>query len=259
MALYVDPRTGSLRDVIIWIVEELKRLKAQVYKLSQGGGSGGTQNLQETLNNGSEATLFNPVKIVSPLITLTSAGVDSPNTIVVNDNTDGGGGRIWLRSQSGYGVKIDSNNEVGISAPYIRLDTNTLLFKNFIVSNLPFLGGTEYGYATVTDALNPITGNQVIGGGNIVCPVFYDGTKWIALRGTAPRTQGVTTLTLDGMTSVYTIAHGLGQVPSFAYAGRGNSTNFDVFNTTWDSNNITITYENPPIAGTLDVNWIALK
>lgn len=40
MAIYTDPKTGSLRDVIIWVVEEIKKLKAQILKISSGGSGG---------------------------------------------------------------------------------------------------------------------------------------------------------------------------------------------------------------------------
>jgi len=73
------------------------------------------------------------------------------------------------------------------------------------------------------------------------------------------RNQGMQNIILDGASTVYSIPHGLGVLPVFAYAGRGDSTNFDVFNTTWNTTNIIITYENPPLSGSLEINWIALK
>ncbi len=114
---------------------------------------------------------------------------------------------------------------------------------------------------TVLKFLSPVTTNATI---QIPAPLV-DGDytlateDWVTTLLDANRNQGVYTLTLDGVSSVYTIPHGLGVVPSFAHAGRGASTNFDVFNTTWDATNIIITYQNPPLAGSLNINWIALK
>ncbi len=73
------------------------------------------------------------------------------------------------------------------------------------------------------------------------------------------RTKGIQTLILDGITTVYTIAHGLGQIPSVAFAVRKSSTNFENYNTDWDDTNIILTYATPPAAESLDITWIALK
>lgn len=83
--------------------------------------------------------------------------------------------------------------------------------------------------------------------------------EWVTSLLDGNRNEGMENIVLDGLTTVYNVPHGLGVIPSFAYAGRGNSENFDVFNTTWDTNNIIITYQNPPLAGNLTLNWIALK
>lgn len=251
MGIYVDPRTGSLRDVIIWIVEELKKLKAQVYKLSQGG-SGGTQDLQSVLNNGTYAeNLDNPNSFVDFLngdnISLVLSNGDWRSRLSMSNNEIDG--NIALSSNtlsSGVYGQIELN--AGKILLFETVDDNSEFFrKTTTVKFETPIALAEDGAATILIPAKPV--------GSYILMVKEDFLTELETT----RTKGVTTINLDGVASVYTIPHGLGQVPSFAFAGRGSSTNFDVFNTTWDATNIIITYENPPIAGTLDINWIALK
>jgi len=55
---------------------------------------------------------------------------------------------------------------------------NLLKLKEFTVATLPTPTGTAY--ATVTDALAPSYLVTVVGGGSIVCPVFYNGSVWVS-------------------------------------------------------------------------------
>lgn len=73
------------------------------------------------------------------------------------------------------------------------------------------------------------------------------------------RTKGVSTIVLDGVASVYSIPHGLGQNPSIAFANLIDSLNFENFRVTWNTTNIVLTYNTPPAAETIMVSWIALK
>ena len=51
----------------------------------------------------------------------------------------------------------------------------------YTVATLPSPPLTGSGtYATVSDALAPTYLVTVVGGGSVVCPVFYDGTNWVA-------------------------------------------------------------------------------
>lgn len=313
MALYVDPRTGSLRDVIIWIVEELKKLKAQVYKLSQGGGSGGNQNIQSVMENGDfyignmdpvRPTAFGMVPGRSGVALVKDGNglnivdgngsfvltdlVDNNTTTKVNfnlvdgqdieysfpsDKLSGSYVIATLDDITGGTQDLDQTLGNGNESSYdIHLtdDAGIYVFTpQFPEDEVASLNASEQGGRltlnnVIDDSLkfNYIIPNpDQVGTGTFYLPVGDGDAKVLATLEDlgSNRTQGVQTITLDGMSSIYTIAHGLGQVPVFAYAGRGNSTNFDVFNTTWDGANITITYENPPIAGTLDINWVALK
>ncbi len=54
----------------------------------------------------------------------------------------------------------------------------TIQPKAYTVATLPTPTGTAY--ATVTDALAPAYLVTVVGGGAIVCPVFYNGTNWVS-------------------------------------------------------------------------------
>lgn len=54
----------------------------------------------------------------------------------------------------------------------------TIRLKNYTVATLPT--GVRGDTAYVTDALAPTYMTTVVGGGAIVCPVFYNGTAWVA-------------------------------------------------------------------------------
>lgn len=150
----------------------------QPYVISSLGGSGELQDLQSVLSEGSEGLIMSALKITSPSITLTSVGVDSPNTIVVNDNSTGGGGRIWINSQYSAGVTIDAGGDgLTVNSPITRLNSESVMLKTYTVSTLPIvLAGS---YATVSDALTPTYLAPVVGGGTVVTPVFYNGTNWV--------------------------------------------------------------------------------
>lgn len=54
---------------------------------------------------------------------------------------------------------------------------NTIRLKGYTVATLP--AGTQGDKAFVTDALTPTYNAIVVGGGAVVCEVFYNGTNWI--------------------------------------------------------------------------------
>lgn len=68
---------------------------------------------------------------------------------------------------------------------------------------------------------------------------------------------GVQNVVSDGSTTTYTIPHGSSTIPTVVLVTRGNSLDFTVFSTTWDTTNITIEYQSPPAPGTLVLNWLA--
>lgn len=77
------------------------------------------------------------------------------------------------------GVTFDA---VGTGASFTFSDkiivSNPVNLKNYTVATLPT--GVRGDIAYVTDALAPTFLTAVTGGGAIVCPVFYDGTNWVA-------------------------------------------------------------------------------
>ena len=50
----------------------------------------------------------------------------------------------------------------------------------YTVATLPTTGVSSGTYATVSDALAPAYLGVLVGGGSVVCPVFYNGTNWVA-------------------------------------------------------------------------------
>ena len=55
--------------------------------------------------------------------------------------------------------------------------SNGIAFKSYIVSALP--AGADGVRAFVTDALAPVFGSAVSGGGTVHVPVYYSGTAWM--------------------------------------------------------------------------------
>ena len=68
--------------------------------------------------------------------------------------------------------------------------------------------------------------------------------------------SGTYTFESDGFSTVYNIPHGLGVVPKSPIVTRGETSDFTVFKTTVDATNIIISYENPPLTGEINLNWI---
>lgn len=58
------------------------------------------------------------------------------------------------------------------------LFANDVVNKSYTVATLPTPTGTAF--AVVTDALAPTYMATVVGGGSVVCPVFFDGVSWKA-------------------------------------------------------------------------------
>lgn len=76
------------------------------------------------------------------------------------------------------------NASIGTLAEVLRLQgSKTLLsgalnLKNYTVATLPT--GVRGDMAYVTDAVAPTYLGALTGGGTVVCPVFYDGTRWVS-------------------------------------------------------------------------------
>ena len=57
--------------------------------------------------------------------------------------------------------------------------TNLISQKVFTVATLPTPNPTSTAYSTVSDATSPTYLSPVVGGGSVVCPVFYNGAAWV--------------------------------------------------------------------------------
>lgn len=90
-----------------------------------------------------------------------------------NSLTASTGDLINFSKQGVLTAKIDQNGE--FTVPKL-IATGVVRLKNYTVATLP--AGTQGDTAYVTDALAPTSGAVVVGGGAVVCPVFYDGTNW---------------------------------------------------------------------------------
>lgn len=72
------------------------------------------------------------------------------------------------------------------------------------------------------------------------------------------RTAGIHTFIADGSSFIYTFLHTYTVSPLVILVTRNQTTDFENFMTTWDNTIVTITYENPPSAGTINLNWLAI-
>jgi hypothetical protein len=66
---------------------------------------------------------------------------------------------------------------------------------------------------------------------------------------------GVATGTGNGVTTMFTIAHGLGTIPEVFFAEPSNSLSLGEFYRTADATNITLTFPIPPPTGSLSFSW----
>lgn len=83
-------------------------------------------------------------------------------------------------TDSGYNILDKEGSVIKFSLDKSgNLFTNSIVTKLYTVSTLPTVVPTG-ALATVSDALSPTYMSTVVGGGNVVCPVFYNGNVWIA-------------------------------------------------------------------------------
>jgi|GEM_PF-2214110 len=95
--------------------------------------------------------------------------------------------RVGYNASNYYSTTVGSTggvtfDAVGSGAGFTFSDrvinNSTVRLKNYTVATLP--AGTQGDMAYVTDALAPTYLTAVVGGGAVVCPVFYNGTNWVA-------------------------------------------------------------------------------
>lgn len=124
-------------------------------------------------------------------------------------------------------IKLRSNGEI-IS----RLSTLT----PYTVATLPTPDSNKTAFATVTDALNPVTNTVVVGGGSQKVPVFFNGTQWVV--GIADYSDVVRNLTITQIRSLS------GTLPSINFyttdIGQEGNWYYDASDTTSSDNTGTI-------------------
>ena len=74
-------------------------------------------------------------------------------------------------------MTVTINGTTGITAPSVTAD-NLMHSTAYTVATLP-AAGTAGRRAYVTNALLPVWGSTVAGGGSVKVPVFDNGTNWI--------------------------------------------------------------------------------
>jgi len=79
---------------------------------------------------------------------------------------------------NGRYVTLNASTTLSLSAPSLALPQNTYT-SPITVADLAFLAGVvQSSRCFVTDALAPVFGSIVNGGGAVPVPVYYDGTNW---------------------------------------------------------------------------------
>lgn len=91
-----------------------------------------------------------------------------------NSLTASTGDLINFSKQGVLTAKVNSDGE--FTVPKL-ITTGVVRLKNYTVATLP--AGTQGDTAYVTDATAPTYLTPVVGGGSVVCPVFYNGTTWV--------------------------------------------------------------------------------
>lgn len=71
------------------------------------------------------------------------------------------------------------------------------------------------------------------------------------------RNRGVATPAGNGVLTAFTIAHGLGSVPTYFNAVAGNLLSAGPFFITADATNLTVTFVAAPGVGALSLRWVA--
>lgn len=99
----------------------------------------------------------------------------SSSALYIDNNGSGSG--IILNGASGSTGKLIVVKSNGVETAYIE-KSGLFYFGAYTVATLPTTTGTAY--ATVTDALAPTYLVTVVGGGAVVCPVFFNGTNWVS-------------------------------------------------------------------------------
>jgi len=88
------------------------------------------------------------------------------------------GGNIALNNSGGWFGNASGSLRFTNSGGNRWVTNSPITLQGYTVSTLP--AGTQGDTAYVTDALAPTYLAAIVGGGAVVCPVFYNGTTWVA-------------------------------------------------------------------------------
>ena len=115
-------------------------------------------------------------------------GIQAAGQFNLYDVTNAQTALTFVPGASGYTAFLQNNSEqmrltstglgIGTSSPSTKLDVSGLgRFGGYTVATLP--AGVVGAKAYVTNALAPVFGSTVSGGGAVTVPVFYNGSNWI--------------------------------------------------------------------------------
>jgi len=127
-------------------------------------------------------------------------------------------------------VEIYGNN---VKAPLL---TNRQVYT---VSTLPTPSSTERVYASVSDALDPATGQIVSGSGNVNCAVYWNGANWIALSGDYDSVKLTGNQTKTGILSFNNSSGSVDNAISLSNSGGAYTYSLSVANTGAGDGNFT--------------------
>lgn len=149
--------------------------------LHLGMGGVGTLQLGKPLASSWVSQQITPA---GAIVGTTTNGSPSNDLVITNAVSTGTGISTGAIKISTYGSNGSSGTAIGVLTERLRIDANLItannpiVIKQYTVATLP--SATQGAVAYVTDALTPTYLSPVTGGGSVVCPVFFNGTVWVA-------------------------------------------------------------------------------
>lgn len=161
------------------IIDEINASGTRIAKVNIGSATNNTILSSFLVSNTTRniGTLSGKNLIGSAFYQKIIADADNLNLVAVDINpTFDDNGQNGVNH---YGLLVrDGDVGIGVAKPKVKLDVDGVIkTKVYKVDTLP--EGVLGAMAFVTDALNPAYLVPVVGGGNIKCPVFYNGTNWV--------------------------------------------------------------------------------
>lgn len=124
---------------------------------------------------------------------ITTLTLQNSNCSLINENSSSVGGFISnlgipkiTRTKPGTGTTDTTIDEPVASTTWSTPAVSAGSYKyasqpkEYLVSALPTPTGSDTRFAIVTDALAPSYMVAIVGGGSVVCPVFWNGSGWVA-------------------------------------------------------------------------------